>query len=189
MKQFLARKSSLGALRCITVLVLFLLITACNARQEAKESERYVLLGLVGYNYTNRYISIYSVDGADGGHINLSSATSGGSGVTCCVRLSKRNLSSIKVKVRWQVDGCVYLIKDGTTAKADKVRHFYYKEAEVDVEPGGQKPNYLEAHFFEDGTVKVRLTEYGSDPLVVLNEKRPEKSQFPNCKDDKDPSE
>jgi hypothetical protein len=84
----------------------------------------------------------------------------------------------------------MYLIKDDRTGKADKVRHFYYNETEVDAQRvAGESPKYIETHFYPDGTVQVRLTEHGSDPLLALNEKRTDKSYFPRCKDDKNPDE
>jgi hypothetical protein len=183
------------AVKIFVLFVSLAALSACRAQQPetsggASGNSRDTLLGLVGYNYTDRHISVYSVDGADGGHINLSSPTSGGSGVSCCVRLSKTNTGPIHVKVRWQVDGCIFLIKDDRTGKADKVRHFYYKESEVEVQPVvGEKPNYIETHFFPNGTVQVRLTEHGSDPLLALDEMRPDKSYFPKCEHDKNPEE
>jgi hypothetical protein len=188
--------------RLLSVLVQALLLStstvylsACHAQQAgaAAGKERidgHMLLGLLGYNYTDRDIDDYSVDSAGGGSVLLSSPTSGGSGVTCCVKLSKTYTGPIRVKVRWQVDGCKYLIKDDRTGAADEVRHFYYKEAEVDVHRVvGENPRYIETHFYPDGTVKVQLTEHGSRPRFVLDENRPDKSTFSRCKDDKKPEE
>jgi hypothetical protein len=71
------------------IYILFFLIllaaqVACHAglpemseagkAETAKENKDYLLLGLVGYNYNDRYISSYTVDSAGGGHINLSSS-------------------------------------------------------------------------------------------------------------------
>jgi len=149
----------------------------------------HVLLGLVGYNYTDRDIENYSVNGAGGGSVNLSSSTSGGSGVTCCVRLSKSQEVPFRVKIRWQVDGCKYLIKDDRTGKVDSIRHFYYKETEVDVyRNDGEDPKYIETHFYPDGTVKVKLVEQAFRPLLLLDGDRPDKSSFPICKNDEKPN-
>jgi hypothetical protein len=176
-------------------MISFFIVANCYAQQSEisggkKRNDGYIVLGLLGYNYTDRHISDYSVNGGGGGNISMSSPTSGGSGVSCCVRFSKSYTGPIQVKVRWQVDGCVYLIKDDRTGKADKVRHYYYKETEVDVQRvPGEIPKYIETHFYADGTVRVRLAEHGSAPLLALNEKRPDKSHFPKCKDDKKPEE
>jgi hypothetical protein len=169
-------------------------ITASDARAEksAREQlkEKYFLLGLVGYNYTDRHISNYTVNGAGGFDVMLSSPTSGGSGITCCVRLAKKSLIPPRVKVRWQYDGCIYLIKDDQDGKADRVRHYYYKEAEVDVQRAdGGTPEYLETHFYSDGTVQVAATDDLSRPRLKLDENRLDKSLFPKCKNDEKPEQ
>ncbi|RYZ92750.1 MAG: DUF3304 domain-containing protein [Proteobacteria bacterium] len=170
----------------------FLLLTpASHARQEDKSIPNdavsgFVLLGLVGYNYTNRNISEYSVNGASGGYINLSSPTSGGSGVTCCVRMLKKSPAPIQVRVRWQVDGCVLLESNPRTGAKAERRVFYFKDADVDVQiPNNTKLKFIETHFYPDGTIQVKLTEHGSDPFPALDEKRADKSYFPICKNDK----
>jgi hypothetical protein len=190
------KKRSIGVvIRYFIVLNVLIFIGAYPAQQAGaftgkKRNDDYILLGLVGYNYTDRHISVYSVGGVDGGHINLSSPTSGGSGVSCCLRLSKKNSGPIRVKVRWQVDGCLYLIRNPVTGAADNVRHYYFKESEIDVQRVlDESPNYLETHFYPNGSVRVRLVENISDPLFELPENRTEKSYFPGCKDDKNPEE
>lgn len=177
-----------------SLLTLFFAISACSAwdaqaieinSKNMRDDE--LFLGLIGYNYTDREIDDYSVDGIGGGSISMSSPTSGGGGTTCCVRLSKRIAGPIRVKIRWQFDGCRYLIKD-FSGGADEVRHLFYREAEVLVNvPVGKKPAYIESHFFSNGKIEVRLTEHASLPMVALDKKRPDKSSFPRCKDDKKP--
>jgi hypothetical protein len=172
-----------------------MLLTACNARQmgdiqKSSANEGFVLLGLVGYNYTDRDIDDYSVDGAGGGSVILSSLTSGGSGVTCCVKLSKNSSGPLRVMVRWQINGCRYLIRDDRSGEADSVRHFYHNEVEVVVQRDASiNPKYLETHFYPDGTVQVQLVEHKSQPRLLLNGNRPDKSLFPKCKNDKKPEE
>lgn len=176
-------------------LSLLAVLAICHAEQSKavmreKRSDEYIMLGLVGYNYTDRHISAYSIDGADGGHINLSSPTSGGSGISCCVKFSRKNSGSLKVKIRWQVDGCTYLVKDESTGRSDKVRYYYYKETVVEVQRSYRiEPAYIEAHFFPNGLVQVRLTDRGSSPLLALSERRRDKSYFPQCKNDRNPDE
>jgi hypothetical protein len=182
------------ALRAFLVLLLFPIFMASHARAEKsayeKMKERYFLLGLVGYNYTDRHISSYTVNGAGGGDIMLSSSTGGGSGISCCVRLAKKTSTPFRVKVRWQYDGCIYLIKDDRTGKADKVRHYYYKEAEVDVQRADSgTPGYIETHFYPDGTVQVATTDYFSEPRLALDPKRVDQSLFPRCENDEKPEE
>lgn len=180
------------ALRNFLVLLLFPIFTVSHARAEKsayeKMKEQYFLLGLVGYNYTDRHISDYSVKSAGGGDIRLSSPTGGGSGISCCVRLAKNKITPFRVKVRWQHDGCTYLIRDDRTGKADKVRHYYYKEVEVEVKRADSgTPGYIETHFYPDGSVQVVTTDYFSDPHLALDPKRVDQSLFPRCEDDEKP--
>lgn len=176
------------------LLMLVVVFSACHAQQSPASKQKrktdHTLLGLVGYNYTDRHISNYSVNGSDGGDIIMSSPTSGGSGVSCCLRLSNSQGGLARVKVRWQVDGCVYLVRDNSTGKADKVRHYYYREVVVEVQrPVEAVSRYVETHFYPDGSVQVLLTKTMSSPLLILDERRPDKSSFPRCKDDEKPEE
>lgn len=180
------------ALQTFVFFLSFVMLTASQAQSEKsareKLKEQYFLLGLVGYNYTDRNISNYTVNGAGGADIRLSSLTGGGSGITCCVRLAKKSLTPPRVKVRWQYDGCIYVMRNDRTGTADWVRHYYYKEAEVDLERGDSgAPEYVEAHFYPDGTVRVLATENFSAPFLKLDPKRGDKSSFPKCKDDEKP--
>lgn len=160
--------------------------SSAEQNQESQQNGEW-LLGLVGYNYTDREIENYSVDGVSGGYIRKSSPTSGGSGITCCVRLLKELNGTIQVKVRWQVDGCRYLIKD-FDGKAETARHFFYREEEVSVTiPLGKTIAYLETHFYPNGRPQVKLSEYSSLPALALDKKRPDRSLFPRCKNDQQP--
>jgi len=178
----------------ILVTVLFAVIYgflssyAHGAGQHSKGGKiDYLMLGLSGYNYTDRLIEEYSVDGTSGGYIRQSSPTSGGSGTTCCVRLAKERQGIIRVNVRWQVDGCRYLVRD-FTGRSEEYRHFFYREQEVDVAiPSGKNISYIESHFYPDGHVEVRLTDTTSLPSLKLDKTRPDRSKFPRCKNDKEP--
>lgn len=179
--------------RVLILLICLVVQSACFGKKDeaiaAQDKGGDYLLGLVGYNYTDRNISDYSVNGAAGGHVFLSSPASGGSGTTCCVRLSKTQIGHMRVKVRWQVDGCTYLMSNPVSNATAKIRHFHYQEIEVDVpQVAGIKPHYLETHFYPDGSVQVLLTEDFSEPRIVLSERRLDKSSFPRCHDDKKPT-
>lgn len=182
------------ALRLTLFPVLFALFTPSHgqAQKTAREKlkETHFLLGLMGYNYTDRHISDYTVAGAGGADIRLSSSTGGGSGTTCCVRLRKDSNISRRVKVRWQFDGCTYLIRNERTGAADTGRHYYYKETEVDLQRADSgTPKYIETHFYPDGSVQVLSTDHYSDPHLKLDPKRVDKSHFPRCKNDEEPKE
>lgn len=145
----------------------------------------YFTLGLVGFNYTDRLIELYSVDSSGGGHVHLSSPTSGGSGVVCCARISKAQRDKIVVKVKWQVDGCTYPVKSSTGRLGER-RIFHYKEAIATIDPPTiSEPAYLETHFYPNGSVKVRVTEFISLPEIRLDEDRKDQTKFLRCKDEK----
>lgn len=152
---------------------------------EESDAGEYFILGLIGFNYTNRLIDHYSIDSSGGGHVHLSSPTSGGSGVVCCTRISKAQREKITVKVKWQVDGCTYPIKS-LTGRVGERRIFYYKEALVYMDPPTSlEPAYLETHFYPDGSVKVKVTEFISLPEMRLDEDRKDQTIFSRCKDEK----
>jgi hypothetical protein len=178
------------------LLVLFsamAMLSSSNAKQfksgpNGEGRAGYYLLDLVGYNYTDRNIDSYSINGQGGGNVRLSSPTSGGSGIACCVKLSKDEVDYFYVRVRWQFDGCTYILKSSISGSVSKNIRSFYKESDVNVSRAiGVKPTHLEAHFYPDGSVKVQLTDQLSPPRLSLNEGRVDKSSFPRCKDDEKP--
>lgn len=169
--------------------IVGMLVTNANANDKNKENSggngEYFTLGLVGFNYTDRFIEEYSVDGSGGGHIHLSSPTSGGSGVVCCAMMSKSKKTKIAVKVRWQVDGCTYLVKS-VTGRTGEMRNFHYEEATVFLDNvAGPKPVYLETHFYPNGSVSVKTTSQVSSPEIKLDEDRRDQSKFSRCEDER----
>jgi hypothetical protein len=165
-----------------------LFMSRAGAAQFEGQNDEYISLDLIGYNYTDRHISSYRVDSQGGGNIRLSSPTSGGGGIVCCVRLATGESDPIIVRVRWQVDGCTYLMRSEFTGSTQRVFHYFYKEKYVKVyRPKGIKPSHLESHFYPDGSVVVLLTDDMSLPRLSLSESRPDKSKFPKCKNDKKP--
>lgn len=178
----------------ILVVALMAMLPACRAQhsraaaQVEMADDQYVLLDFVGYNYTDRYIGNYSIDGQGGGDVRLSSPTSGGGGIVCCVKLLKGKANPVIVRVRWQFNGCTYLVKSMITGRAHEYTHDFYKEADVEIYPvAGINPSHLESHFYPDGSVQLQLTEHLSLPRLSLDEKRPDQSKFPRCKNDKKP--
>jgi hypothetical protein len=159
-----------------------------NSGSYGNPNDEYVFLDLVGYNYTDRNIDSYSVNGQGGGNVRLSSPTSGGSGIVCCVRLWKDTVGPMQVEIRWQVDGCMYIVRSSVSGHVQEIIHHFYKEAEVTVSRDrGIKPKRLEVHFYQDGSVQAALAENFSLPRVLMDERRADKSLFPRCKDDAKP--
>lgn len=143
------------------------------------EAKTHYMLGIIGYNYTDDPIASFSIDGADGGHVRLSSPTSGGSGTSCCVLLSKNPVWPMQVQVRWQVGGCrVY-------EENRKFGHnqYYFKELIVTVERGtNAHPSDMAVHFFKNGSVRVRLSDGWDPPIVKLEKNRAIEKIFSECK-------
>lgn len=137
------------------------------------------MLGIVGYNYTDSLIANYTVDGQGGGDIRLSSPTSGGGSTVCCIMLSKKPHWPIYVLVRWQDGGC----RENTKDHKFVGNHYQYKEATVSVDRGtSSNPSDIAVHFYQDGSVKVRLSDGDDPPLVKRPDNRPDKFKLPDCR-------
>jgi hypothetical protein len=186
------RTRSVKDIICVLMLVAVPFMI-CSLRP-VKATERkmgnadYWLLDIVGYNYTNRNIDNFSINGQGGGNVRLSSATSGGGGAVCCVKFWKGQSDQLPMKVRWQFDGCTYLTRSRISGRVFENTHAFYKEADVHVSGiVGSNPRHLEIHFYEDGLIQIQLTEDMSPPLLSLDGARTDKSSFSRCKDDKKP--
>lgn len=144
-------------------------------------------LTLAGYNYTNRYIDEYSVDGHWGGNLSVSESGSAGGGSAGSVAYFDIG-GKQTVKVRWQSGACYFTTKSTISNDTYKHIHSFYKEAEVEVDGGKtSQPNYLEVHFYPDGTVKAIVTETTSRPAIIVGSANEDRSEFPRCPNDKKP--
>lgn len=168
---------------------LLAMLCACGPVATARGSTEGTSLGILGYNYTNRAIDSFSIDGQGGGNISVSSAHSGGSGIVCCV--SYRPGSTIKtVRIRWQSGAC-YFSKQFPLSKQmrDKI-HWFYKEQDAPVEVfAAADAKYFEVHFYPDGSIKAAVTAEMSSPRLSLDEQRREKTPYPRCPDDREPAQ
>lgn len=170
------------------VLMLCALGNAAQSHGAGLNNGRLILLSIVGYNYTDRYIDSFTVNGAGGGNIFVSSASSGGGGIECCVRLNSASAKFLKVRVRWQAGGCTYLTKSRTSKETFENIFPYFREADVKINVRTQgTPEQLEIHFYKDGKVLAELTENLSQPHVALDESREDKSTYPRCPNDRKP--
>lgn len=137
------------------------------------------MLGIIAYNYTDRYIDSFSIDGQGGGDVRLSTPTSGGSSTMCCVLLAKNPKWPMRVLVRWTVGGCKKYEKN---RKYSQIQ-YSYKEEEIDVEHDLAIPaSDIAVHFYEGGKVRVRLSDGWEAPLLKLPKGRPDREFFPECK-------
>lgn len=154
----------------------------------ALADEKFFNLGLIAYNYSDYHIADYSVDATGGGNVFLSSPSSGGSGTTCCVRVSSSQKESVIVRIRWQFGGCKYVLRNDWTGETLERTHYFFKEKDVRVSlKNSIEPHYFETHFYDDGSVKARVTNSISTPQIIRSANRKDRSSFPRCKNDAKP--
>ena len=101
-------------------------ITSSGSEVEAAHNGA-ATLALVGYNYTDRYIDSFSVDGKGGGNINVSSENGGGGGIVCCV-LYQPSSEPKTVTVRWQFDACYFREASSYSNETYNTLYAFYKE-------------------------------------------------------------
>ena len=148
-----------------------------------------VSLTITGYNYTDRYIDQFTVNGNGGGNLFVSGPTSGGGGSECC----KDYITGVDnwiLPVRWQVGGCTYNTSKQKDGSERYDLYHYFKEVEVKVDPKiAARPAYLEVHFYPDEHVELAVTEHSSPPRLKLSKDREVKSSYKQCPNDKRPEE
>jgi Protein of unknown function (DUF3304) len=109
-------------------------------------------LTLVAYNYTDTYISNFTVNGAGGGNVEVSNMESGNGGGACCAPISADIPLPMTVKVAWQRDGDVP----------------YCRQTVLLNGPIPPNPNAFEVHFYPDGTIQVAITDFPSPQRLNL---------------------
>lgn len=180
---------------CFAIAVLLFLCACGKAASSDAGSgrsvtyEERVSLALVGYNYTNRYIDSFSVNGQGGGNLYVSSSSGGGGGAVCCVWY-RPGTTNNKITVRWQSGACYYRSRSQISEEVFVRLHAFYTEKEVSVSdnvPANAK--YMEVHFYPDGSVQAAVTAEESMPRLLLSEDREDNSRYPRCPNDKKPSE
>jgi hypothetical protein len=163
-------------------------ISSVAAAESATGTGKRLNLTLAGFNYTSRYIDRFSVNGQGGGNLYVSGPSSGGGSSVCCISYVK-GAAAPTVSVRWQSGGCMFraprVLADGSTHLA----HGFYRELKVKVNANVPKdPAYLEVHFYPDGHVESAITDTVSAPRLVYSKERADRSDFPRCPNDQEPS-
>lgn len=122
-------------------------------------------LAIIGYNYTDREIGRFTVNGIGGGNIAPSTDLGGGGGITCCARFRGDGKPNRYI-VRWDAASCRFNEKVRPKTNESFELAYSFKEQTVTSSYSGiGKPNYLEVHFFGDGTIKTMITSDFSAPL------------------------
>jgi len=180
----------LRSLTLTTLVFLFACSKAAPSRVEPGEKPFYpksLPLALVGYNYTNRYIDSFSVNGQGGGNLYVSSAHSGGGGTVCCVQYRPGTRINT-VKVRWQSGACYYR-EVSSSNEIFYSLHPFFKEQEVVVADSvPAKAAYFEVHFYPDGSVQAAVTAEASAPRLSLSKAREDKTRYPRCPNEEQPA-
>ncbi|NLP62561.1 DUF3304 domain-containing protein [Paraburkholderia sacchari] len=129
------------------------------------------MLGLVGYNYTDRAISDFSVNGQWGANLVLSTPTSGGGSTMCCVVMSRDTKTPFWVDVEYKMSALEsYPPRKIIEPSAP------YRKAKVQVTgPVPADPSYLEIHFYPDGHIEAALSgrDGPSPPRLKLERRLP----------------
>ena len=113
-------------------------------------------LDIVGYNYTDKNIERFTVNGYPGGSISLSSPTSGGGDGHCCFPFLPNVHYPFEVEVEWGSSD-----RDGPKQK---------KKLLIP-KPNVLNPKFLEVHFYQDGRIEGEITEIDSPPRLNLTKK------------------
>jgi Protein of unknown function (DUF3304) len=141
-------------------LSLLLFSAGCGAKDSGSSA-----LGIVGYNYTDRAIASFSVNGNGGGNIYLSTPTNGGGKTVCCMSVRPGTTLPLKMEVEWTWDR----VEDdnGKVLRPEESR----KATAVLDGPLPAKPTQFEVHFYPDGHVEVAVSDKYSPPRLKLEQK------------------
>ena len=140
------------------------LLTACHAEPK--------MLGITGYNYTNRYIDGFSVDGHGGSNVLLSEDDSGGGKTSCCILFRPGASLPVKVHVEWTygIEG------DLRTGKIFRQAETHQADVEL-TGPVPNAPTIFVVHFYPDNTVQVEVTADYPEPRLKRSTLKQGKSQ------------
>jgi hypothetical protein len=126
------------------------------------EAAKPVALTIVGYNYTGRYVSTFSVNKQWGGNMNGESG-----GLVCCLSFKPTSKLPFKVEVEWELNDKMDFVNNKWTPAPEE-----HRSATVTVNgPLPKEPDYFEVHFMSDGSVQAYVTHFPSSPFLLPNGK------------------
>jgi len=180
---------SQGTWRAAMALLTIALLCACEPAGSApgaadKASEPHAL-GIVGYNYTDRYIDQFYVNGQGGGNLDVSGQRGGGGGIVCCIGWRDGTPLPQKMRIKWVAGGCMKTLTDSDGYTFTAPLHTF-KEQDVQLTgPVPKNPHYFEVHFYPDGHIEVAITEMDSDPRLKLSRAREKPTYADHCEEPK----
>jgi Protein of unknown function (DUF3304) len=148
--------------------------------EKASSSKSYTLT-ISGYNYTNRYIDQFYVNGEGGANMD----SGGASGGVCCIGWRVGTPLPQTLRVRWVAGGCMQTVTNSAGESRQEPRHFYKEKDVVFGGPVPDDPGYLEVHFYPDEHIEIALTTLSSDPRLKLDPARSVDPYPEKCKADK----
>ena len=134
-----------------------LVLTACQEGPKAEPK----MLGITGYNYTDRYIDRFSVNGQGGGNVLLSDDADGGGKTACCIVWRPGTALPVTMRVEWTYG----MEGDLQTGEVFRQSETHSVEAELKG-PIPEKPTVFAVHFYPDNTVQVEVAEDYPEPRI-----------------------
>ena len=153
-----ARRSLAGLVKRLMPMALVALsalaLTSCQdaTKQEPK------MLGITGYNYTDRYIDTFSVNGQGGTNMG---AHTNGSGEACCIVWRPGTALPVTMVVEWTYG----YEKDFDTGQLTRDAETHRAEVEL-TGPVPQNPTVFAVHFYPDNTVQVEVAADYPEPRI-----------------------
>ncbi|MEX3947678.1 DUF3304 domain-containing protein [Paraburkholderia sp. EG287B] len=129
------------------------------------------MLAVIGYNYTDRAIADFAVNGQGGSNVELSTPYAGGGKESCCVLMNSDTKTPFSVDVEFQMDALEAYPPRKVIEPAGP-----YKEKRVEVTGHiPSDPSYLEIHFYPDGHIEAALSgrDGPSPPRLKLERRLP----------------
>jgi hypothetical protein len=140
---------------------------ASGADGQAKDGK--YMLTIYGYNYTNHYIDQFSVNGAGGGNLDVSTPDAGGGKSACCMVWRDGTPLPRTVHIEWAFNACEYTSAPNIYGERFDTVHNYVKEQAVQLKgPVPKNPGYFEVHFYPDGHIEVAISATSSEPRLKL---------------------
>jgi len=129
------------------------------------------MLGITGYNYTDRAVADFSVNGAGGSNVEVSSPTSGGGGLSCCVVLARNSKTPFWIDVEYEMDA----LESYPPRKMVEPAGPYVKTRVEVTGPIPPNPSYLEIHFYPDHHIEAAISgaDGPSPPRLKLERRLP----------------
>ena len=125
-------------------------------------------LAIVGYNYTDRYMDSFFVNGQGAGNLDISTPTAGGGSSMCCINWRDGSKLPKKINVQWVAAYCMQR-RTNSDGETKDWREPLWKSADVDLNgPVPANPQNLEVHFYPDGHIELAMTEGDSPPRLTL---------------------